>query len=583
MSAGEGLGRRPRALAVAALLAVCAGLLALATGALSALEDDAVDARFSLRADAPPSELAVVAVDDVTFSDLREQWPLPRSIYADALERLKAAGAAQVVFDVQFTEPTEEKEDFALYDAIGAFGGAVLATSESDERGRTNVLGGDEALAEIGSRAAAANLPDSRGGVVRRVAPRIGRLDSLAVAVAERAGRRVDRRAFEAGGAWIDFRGGPGTVPTVSLTDLLRRRFDPSLLRGRIVVVGASAPTVGDVHATSTTGDGSPMAGPEVQANAIWTVLHGLPLRSAPGWVDLLAVLGLGLLAPLVAARFGVLAATGAALVLGAAFLAGAHAAFLAGTMVTVTPALLALLVSAVATVVASHLGESRERRRIAQLNELLDARVRERTQEISDTQLEIIGRLGRAVESRDGETGAHITRISSLCHDLALAAGLSAAEAEEIRHASVMHDIGKIAVPDRILYKPGRFDDEERAIMQTHAAAGGDILAGSRIPVIRTAETIARTHHERWDGGGYPAGLAGEDIPLAGRICAIADVFDALTSERPYKHAWPVAEALAEIRDQRGRQFDPRLVDLFLAMMSAPDAGAVPELTAAG
>ncbi len=173
-------------------------------------------------------------------------------------------------------------------------------------------------------------------------------------------------------------------------------------------------------------------------------------------------------------------------------------------------------------------------------------------------------------MESRDGETGAHVERISRLCHDLALACGLDAAQAEEIGQASIMHDVGKIAVPDHILYKPGKLDDDEWAIMRTHATLGGDILAGSRVPVIQTAETIARTHHERWDGTGYPDRLSGEDIPLAGRICAVCDVFDALTSERPYKAAWTVEEALDEIREQSGHHFDPRLVDHFLALFGS-------------
>jgi len=223
--------------------------------------------------------------------------------------------------------------------------------------------------------------------------------------------------------------------------------------------------------------------------------------------------------------------------------------------------------VGALATVVASHLGVSREQRRILEVNELLDAEVRKRTRELFETQLEIVERLGQAVESRDGETGAHIERMSALCHSLALAAGVEPEPAEEIRRASVMHDVGKIGVPDSILHKPGKLDAEERAIMQTHTTLGAEILAGSQVPLIQTAEVIARTHHERWDGAGYPAALAGEAIPLSGRIAALCDVFDALTSERPYKRAWSVAEARAEIAAQRGRHFDPRLTDLFLAL----------------
>jgi response regulator RpfG family c-di-GMP phosphodiesterase len=176
-----------------------------------------------------------------------------------------------------------------------------------------------------------------------------------------------------------------------------------------------------------------------------------------------------------------------------------------------------------------------------------------------------MIQRLGQAVESRDEETGDHIGRITSLCHRLALGAGLSVEEAELVQRASAMHDVGKIAIPDEILRKPGPLAPEERAIMQRHTSIGARLLSGSRSPLVQMAETIARTHHERWDGTGYPARLAGEEIPLGGRICALCDVFDALVSKRPYKPAWPVDRALEEIRRGSGTQFDPNLTQLFL------------------
>ena len=154
---------------------------------------------------------------------------------------------------------------------------------------------------------------------------------------------------------------------------------------------------------------------------------------------------------------------------------------------------------------------------------------------------------------------------MSELCHRLALAAGMDPDEAELFRHASAMHDVGKIAIPDTILRKPGPLTSAEREEMERHTTIGGDLLAGSRSPLVQMGEVVARTHHERWDGTGYPAGLAGEHIPLVGRICAVADVFDALISDRPYKQAWTVDETLAEIARQRGRQFDPRIADLLL------------------
>lgn len=343
--------RRRVALLIAAIIGVAAGLAALGTGVLAAMEDDAVDLRFATRPAQVPGDVAVVAVDDVTFSELKERWPLPRSRYAQALRRLKRAGVREVVLDVQFTEPTEEREDLALYDGVAAFGGAILATSESDAAGRTNVLGGDEALAEINSSAAAANLPDGRNGVIRRVLPRIGRLDSLAFATAERLGRPAGAAGNAPGGAWIDFRGGPGTVPTLSFSRVVTGDFDPRVVRGKTVVIGASAPTVQDVHATSTTGESSLMSGPEIQANAIWTVLHDFPLRSAPGWLDLLSILLLGSVIPLAAARLGVLGAMLVLPIAALAFAGLAQLAFAAGLVVTVTPGLLAVAAGALGTV----------------------------------------------------------------------------------------------------------------------------------------------------------------------------------------------------------------------------------------
>jgi HD-GYP domain-containing protein (c-di-GMP phosphodiesterase class II) len=563
---------RLRALIVAAAFGLGAGIAALATGALAGFEDDTVDARFALRGEQPAGELAVVAIDDVSFSDLGLQWPFPRSLHGRAIRRLHAAGAREIVIDVQFTEPTTPEQDGALYDAIADAGGAVLATSESDRHGGTNVLGGDANLKRIGARAGAANFPDERGGVIRRMTRSVGRLETIAVAVAERRGRRVSDAAFERGGAWVDFRGSPGAIPTVSFSDLLAGRFDPRAFRGKIVVLGASAPTVQDVHPTSSSGKRL-MSGPEIHANAIWTVLRGFPLRSAPKWLDALCVLLLSLFPPLLAARRRVLALALLAPLAALAYLAAAQGAFQFGLVLTISPALAALAVSTTASVAASHLAESRERRRVAGLNALLEDRVRERTREVLDREFEVIRRLGQAVESRDEETGEHIDRMSSLCGRLALAVGMDPDDAERVRRASAVHDVGKIGVPDAILHKPGPLVGDEWETMKRHTTIGAAMLAGSRSPLVRMAETIARTHHERWDGSGYPDGLSGEEIPLVGRICAICDAFDAMTSERPYKAAWPVDEALDEVARQRGRQFDPALVDLFLELTRG-DAG---------
>ncbi len=202
----------------------------------------------------------------------------------------------------------------------------------------------------------------------------------------------------------------------------------------------------------------------------------------------------------------------------------------------------------------------------LARHNSRLEHKVAERTADLRESQLELVRRLSHAAESRDDNTGIHITRMSRMCQQLALDAGLSSDEAERLLQASSMHDIGKIAIPDSVLLKAGPLDEAEWEIMKTHTVVGAQLLSGSRSPTIRMAEVIARTHHEKWDGTGYPDGLAGDDIPLVSRICAVCDVFDALVSDRPYKHAWPVDVALAEIERLSGTHIDPALARLFIA-----------------
>jgi putative two-component system response regulator len=201
----------------------------------------------------------------------------------------------------------------------------------------------------------------------------------------------------------------------------------------------------------------------------------------------------------------------------------------------------------------------------LARHNRALEDTVRERTEELRRTHLSIVRRLAQAAEWHDDTTGQHISRMSKLAHRLAIAAGMDRERAEMMLQASALHDIGKIGIPDRVLLKPGKLDAEEWELMQTHTTIGAQLLAGSSSEVVQMAEQIALTHHERWDGKGYPHGLAGEDIPFESRICTIADVFDALVSERPYKKAWPVSEALAEIARMSGSAFEPWLADVFL------------------
>jgi putative two-component system response regulator len=201
--------------------------------------------------------------------------------------------------------------------------------------------------------------------------------------------------------------------------------------------------------------------------------------------------------------------------------------------------------------------------------NEILEQKVQERTQLIHDTRLQVVRRLGRAAEYRDEETGLHIIRMSKMAVVIAKAAGMNEEQCDLLLNAAPMHDIGKIGIPDQILLKPGIFEPDEWTVMQTHAQIGADILSGDDSDLMSMAHDIAISHHEKWNGKGYPNRLEGEAIPLVGRVTALADVFDALTSVRPYKMAWSIEKAVDLIKEERGQHFDPRLVDLFLENLS--------------
>lgn len=184
---------------------------------------------------------------------------------------------------------------------------------------------------------------------------------------------------------------------------------------------------------------------------------------------------------------------------------------------------------------------------------------------ELEATQREIIHILGEVSEYRSQETGDHIQRVAEISYMLAKFLGLPEVEVERIRLAAPMHDLGKVGIPDAILNKPGRFTDDEYAIMKTHSEIGYNMLHNSKRQLLRFAAEISRSHHERWDGRGYPRGIAGEEIPLAGRICSVADVLDALSSPRCYKQPWPEEKVKEEFLKQRGAQFQPELVDVLM------------------
>lgn len=201
---------------------------------------------------------------------------------------------------------------------------------------------------------------------------------------------------------------------------------------------------------------------------------------------------------------------------------------------------------------------------KLRQQNFCLEEKVQERTKELYKSQLSVVERLGRAAEYRDNETGNHVLRMSQIASLIASKMGFNHKQCELILKASPMHDIGKIGIPDGILLKPGKHDAEEWSVMKTHAEIGYRILADDPSELMQLAAKIALQHHEKWDGSGYPNGLKGEEISLEARITTVSDVFDALTSERPYKKAWSIEKATQYINSQKGLTFDPDVVEHF-------------------
>ncbi len=212
----------------------------------------------------------------------------------------------------------------------------------------------------------------------------------------------------------------------------------------------------------------------------------------------------------------------------------------------------------------------------------VLEGMVRRRTAELQQAHAEILDRLGRVAEYRDDTTGQHTERVAQICGLLARELELPRERVSLIIRTAPLHDIGKVGVADAILLKPGPFDEREREIMRKHTAEGARLLSGGTSELVQMAEEIALFHHERWDGAGYPCGLRGDEIPLAARIVSVADAFDALVHERPYKRAWSVPAAMAEIGRESGGQFDPRVVEALLrlhrrGLLQASGAGRPP------
>ena len=209
---------------------------------------------------------------------------------------------------------------------------------------------------------------------------------------------------------------------------------------------------------------------------------------------------------------------------------------------------------------------------RLREQNQQLESQVQARTQQLQLAHTGLVQRLALVGEYRDDVTSEHAVRVGTAAHRLATALGLPTPEARLLGEAAPLHDIGKVSIPDAVLLKPGPLTPAEFHTIKGHAAAGAHILAGGESELLRLAEQVALTHHERWDGTGYPQGLAGDAIPLAGRLVAVVDVFDALTSQRPYKPAWTPDHAASHMLAQRARHFDPELLDVFLSELDDVD-----------
>ena len=360
--------RSPWRLRLALFLAVGFGitglwLVAYGTDVFDDLDLDTVDWRFSIRGERePPPRFAVVGIDDVTFDELNE-YPLKRRRHAEVIRRLKADGARVIAYDIQFSEETTVRDDNALILALRAAGNVVLATTEVGENGEPNVLGGDpEAMKFARATAGNGNYRSDPGGIIRRLPYEIDRLKSFSVVAAERlTGRPV--HPFNDDTTWIDYRGPPETIPTFSLSRVYRGRFKPGTFKDRIVVVGATAPSEQDLHPTSFGDDEMP--GPEIQANSIATILGGLPLTSVPGWLDLLLVVGLGLLAPLASLKLNLRGTLILAILAAGGFLLGTQIAFQSGWVNSFVYPFGALTMSSVGAIGSHYLMAAFERERV--------------------------------------------------------------------------------------------------------------------------------------------------------------------------------------------------------------------------
>jgi adenylate cyclase len=364
-----GSPRRRRELAMLAVIAVAAALsvVAYSTDLMRALELQSVDARFSVRGTQErPDDIVVVGVDDVTFSDLNQQWPFPRRLHAKVIDRLREAGAKVIAVDIQFTEPTDPRDDNALIEAVGRSPGLVLSTTEVNARGESRIFGEEAVVRELGATAANTVVHPDPGGTYRKMHYEEGGLVTFPIATAEaESGEEIDPGEMEGDGeAWIDYRGPPGTFLEVPYSRVLRGQVPDSVFRGKTVIVGATAPSLQDVHPTSTSGD-ELMSGPEIQASATWTAEHGFPLSSSGLALALLLILLLASVPAAVTLRLKPLTALLTALGLAFAYAGLTQLCFGLGTVLPVVYPLLALILSALGALAVNYVLTAFERQRV--------------------------------------------------------------------------------------------------------------------------------------------------------------------------------------------------------------------------
>src|SRR5580765_1466759 len=352
-----------------ALLAYGSHLIAPGSGwdVFGGAELSSIDRRFAIRGEQkPPKDIVVVKIDDTTFSDLDKRWPFTRKVHARAIKNLKAAGAKVIAYDIQFSEPTEglqgAAQDNAFMDENRAAGNLVFSTTEVNDKGEGNFLGGQPGLTYARARLGNGNFDTDPGGIIRRTPYQLQGLKSFSVATAERAtGKTV--HPFSNDTKLIDFSGPAGTMQSIPFSRVYLNKFPPGFFRDKIVVVGASAPSLQDVHPVSFGQDEMP--GPEIQANAIATVLDGLPLTLVPHWINLVLIIVLGFLCPLASLRLNLLWTLTLAIGAAVAFLVLTQLAFNRGWVVSFVYPLGALVASSVGAVAAHYLLAAFERERV--------------------------------------------------------------------------------------------------------------------------------------------------------------------------------------------------------------------------